>query len=364
MIRIQRETLLRPLQLANGVVERKQTQPILSNLLLRASAQALSIAATDLELSLVMRIPLLEGEEAAFTLPARKFLDIARALPEGAEVSLSLEDTRAVIRSGRSRFALPTLPPEEFPQAPAEMEGQTFGIPQKALKEAMERTHFAMAQQDMRYYLNGMLFDLSNNTLRVVATDGHRLALCRIEEVDTAGGPLQAIVPRKAVLELLRLLEEEEAQVALTVNPHHLRADFGDIVLTSKLIEGRFPDYERVIPQGGEQVMVAEREALRRALARCAILTTDQNPAVRFGLGDGVLRLSTRTPEEEAEEELPVDYSGEAMEIGFNVSYLLDALNAMTEDEVEMHLTGPHSGCLLKARGQEACLHVVMPMRL
>ncbi|RMD71040.1 MAG: DNA polymerase III subunit beta, partial [Gammaproteobacteria bacterium] len=198
----------------------------------------------------------------------------------------------------------------------------------------------------------------------LVATDGHRLALCRMDDVAMEGEAQQAIVPRKAILELLRLLDEGEDPVEFTVNPHHIQFSMGPIVFTSKLIDGRFPDYERVIPETGNRVMVAERDALRQALARCAILTTEQNRAVRFHLTPGLLKLSTQNPEEEAEEELPVDYQGGEMEIGFNVVYLLDALNAMTEDKVEMHLTSPDSGCLLKAHGQEACLYVVMPMRL
>lgn len=361
----QRDSLFKALQGVIGVVEKRQTMPILSNVLLKVSGPELQITGTDLELELVNQVQIEQSEDGEIAVPARKLFDICRGLPEGAEVSFELKDQRATLKSGRSRFVLATMSPEEFPVLDALEEGQRFSLPRKELSKLLERTHFAMAHQDVRYYLNGLLLEAGKDQVRCVATDGHRLALCETDADLTSDLEIQVIVPRKAIMEMMRLLGDSDEQIELQINPHHLQIQLGSIRFTSKLIDGRFPDYERVIPASGSEIMLGDRETVRMALSRTAILSNEKFRGVRLTLSDGRLRLQAHNPEhEEAEEDMEVDYSGAGLEVGFNVNYLLDALGCMHADQFVLELSGPDSSGLLREQDDESSKFVIMPMRL
>jgi DNA polymerase III subunit beta len=298
------------------------------------------------------------------TLPGRKLLDIIRALPEKATVTVSIEGERATVRSGKSRFTLTTLPASDFPTVDDIRAQQTLRVEQSVLRRLLDKTHFSMAQQDVRYYLNGMLLEVAGNVLRTVATDGHRLAFCETTLESAAATGQQVIVPRKGVLELQRLLGGEGA-VEIAVGTNHVRAQIGDIRFTSKLIDGRFPEYGRVIPADPPKQVKADRDTLRAALQRAAILSNEKYRGIRLALKTNVLILQSHNPEqEEAEEELEVAYSGDEVEIGFNVNYLLDALAAVDGGEVAIGLTDANNSCLLTAPDVQTAKFVVMPMRL
>lgn len=363
--KIQRESLLKPLQLVSGVVERRQTLPVLANVMLTADTQGITLTGTDLEVELVARVKLEVEEGGETTLPARKFLDICRTLPDQALIEINVEDERALVRSGRSRFTLSTLPAADFPAVESMGVAKEFEIPQGSLRQLIERTHFAMAQQDVRYYLNGLMLELAQGRLRAVATDGHRLALCETPVDLTVSGVQQVIVPRKGVAELMRLLDDTEEPARVAIGTNHIKISLPDVQFTSKLVDGRFPEYERVIPKDYDKTLHAERDALRQALTRTSILSNEKYRGVRMQLAAGVLRLTAHNPEqEEAEEELEVEYSGSELEIGFNVTYLLDALGAISADKVEMGFTNANSSCLIQAVESTRCKYVVMPMRL
>jgi DNA polymerase III subunit beta len=359
-----REAILSPLQAVIGVVERRQTMPILANVLVAGRDDHLSFTATDLEVELVARAPVTLQQAGEITLPGRKLLEIIRALPEKAAVTVSIEGERAIVKSGKSRFTLTTLPASDFPTIDDIRAQQTLKVEQTVLRRLLDKTHFSMAQQDVRYYLNGMLLELAGNLLRTVATDGHRLAYCETTLETPANTAQQVIVPRKGVLELQRLLGGD-GNVELAIGSNHVRAQIGDIRFTSKLIDGRFPEYGRVIPNDPPKQVKADREILRAALQRAAILSNEKYRGIRLALKPKVLLLQSHNPEqEEAEEELEVAYDGDEVEIGFNVNYLLDALAAVDGGEVALGLTDANNSCLLTAPGVLTTKYVVMPMRL
>ena len=363
---ISREALLRPLQLVAGVVEKRQTLPVLSNVLLEVEGQQLSLTGTDLEVELVGRVTLDEvGQEGEITVPAKKLMDICRSLPDGAQIEVEQDEQRVNVRSGRSRFTLSTLPATEFPNVESISGEQEFTLAQGSLRRVIDRTSFAMAQQDVRYYLNGMLLEIQSNLLRTVATDGHRLAMCS-RPIDVAVSQSQKlIVPRKGILELSRLLDDSDEPVSLTLGSTHVRAHTGDFTFTSKLIDGKFPDYERVVPRNGDKVLIAERAELRQVLSRTAILSNEKYRGVRLYLEENNLKVMANNPEqEEAEENIAVEYSGSAMEVGFNVGYLVDVLSVLDEERVQITLADPNSSALLEEPGGGDALYVVMPMRL
>src|SRR5215469_6402261 len=358
-----RDTLLKPVQAVVGVVERRQTMPILANVLLTVADKSLSVTATDLEVELVAKVEVeVKGE---VTVPARKLLDICRALPEGAKVTLSLERERITVKSGRSRFVLATLPASEFPAVEDIKTQRSVDLPQKQLRELIDQTHFSMAQQDVRYYLNGLLLELSSKRVRSVATDGHRLAMCDLE-ANVADLPAQqVIVPRKGVMELQRLLTDGEEPAKVAFGTNHVRVELPGLRFTSKLIDGRFPDYERVVPKGGDKDIIADRQVLRDALGRTAILSNEKYRGVRLQLAPNRLKVMAHNPEqEEAEDEVEVSYKGTELEIGFNVSYLMDALSALHTEQVRITLTDSNSSCLIRHPENDTCRYVVMPMRL
>lgn len=363
---IQREALMKPLQMVAGAVERRQTQAILSNVLLVAHSEYLSITATDLEVELVARVAL-EGDVVAgrTTVPARKFIDICKNLADNTSLSLEEIDSHVLLRAGRSRFTLSTLPADNFPsieQGSAELE---FSIKEKELRYLIEAAHFSMAQNDVRYYLNGLLFQINAGEIRTVATDGHRLATCHIDNNHLESNGYQVIVPRKGINELMRLLSDSDDTVTVALDKRHLRITADAFSFMSKLIDGRFPDYERVIPKGGDKFIVIERDILRDALSRVSILSNEKYRAVRFQLRPGILKLVANNPEqEEAEEELEVDYAGTELDIGFNVSYLLDILNNVPAGNVQLTLTDAGSSLLISSHEDANRAYVVMPMRL
>lgn len=359
-----REAILKPLQTVVGVVERRQTMPILSNVLLSVEGTKLKITATDLEVEMVAEAEVKVDSGGEITVPGRKLHDIFRALPEGVNVELSLTGERLTIKAGRSRFTLSTLRAADFPTIDEIAAKQTLQVSRADLRRLVEKTHFSMAQQDVRYYLNGLLLETDKKRLRAVATDGHRLALSEIELAGVATRDEQLIVPRKGVLELSRLLEGDgDVQVALGAN--HIRVQLDGIRLTSKLIDGRFPEYSRVVPNQPKNVIKADRNLFRQALQRTAILSNEKYRGVRLELSPNSVIVQANNPEqEEAVETLEVEYAGEAMEIGFNVNYLLDALAAVDSEQVEFGVTDGNSSCLIREPGTEGTKFVVMPMRL
>ena len=361
-----REQLLKPLQHIIRAIDERSRLPILANVMANAREGELVLTATDLEVELSARTELTVAEPGDGALPARKLLDILRALPEGADLSLGVDGDKARLTCGRSRFSLATLPAADFPAGEDLPFAGSLQLPQRALKLLIERTHFAMASQDVRYYLNGLLLEGDGSTLRAVATDGHRLAYCEAPvECDPAGFQQQVIVPRKGVQELLRLLADVETPVSLRLSANHIQATVDDIRFSSKLIDGKFPDYQRVIPREGERAVIADRLALRAALTRAAILSSEQYRGVRLSAENWLLRVQAHNPEqEEAEEDIEVNYNGEALEIGFNVTYLVDALGALPGELVKLSFTDASSSCLVQEPDGGNSKYVIMPMRL
>lgn len=357
--------MLKPLQQVAGVVERRQTLPILSNILLKLDDQQLSLTGTDLEVEMVALTEVVGSESGEITVPARKLLDICRELPDNADIEVSLNEQRLEIRAGRFKSHLSTLPAMDFPVVDKSETQQSATVDSQSLKELLELTGFAMAQQDVRYFLNGMLIEHGEGYLRSVATDGHRLAMNSLA-LDKAQASLgQVIVPRKGVLELQRLLAEFEENVSISIGSSHLCLEAGGYRLTTKLIEGRFPDYERVIPRNGDKTILANKQDLRRALNRTAILSNEKFRGIRVQFSSGLIQLTANNPEQEdAEESVPVEYTGPDLEIGFNVGYLLDVLNVVRGDEVKITVFDENSSALLEDPASENALYVIMPMKL
>jgi DNA polymerase III subunit beta len=360
-----REDFLAPLQSVIGVVERRQTMPVLANVLLSARDNRLSITGTDLEVELVATKQVSVQQAGDITIPGRKLLDIFKSLPEKTSVTLSTEGERVTIRGGRSRFTLSSLPATDFPVIEEINAQQNLALEQGEFRRLIDKTHFSMAQQDVRYYLNGLLLETDGKSLRAVATDGHRLAICEMDLKDRGkGAQHQVIVPRKGVLELQRILGTEGA-IELAIGTNHVRAQIGEIRFTSKLIDGRFPEYGRVIPANPGKTVEADREALRAALQRTAILSNEKYRGIRLTARTDLLVIQAHNPEqEEAEDQVEVTYKGDEVEIGFNVNYLLDALSAIETEKVEIGLTDANSSCLIHAPGTTHTRYVVMPMRL
>ncbi|MGY0505828.1 DNA polymerase III subunit beta [Luteimonas sp. e5] len=361
---LQREALLKPLSQVVNVVERRQTLPVLANLLLQVEDGRISLTGTDLEVEMIARAEAADTEAGETTIPARKFFDIVRALPDGSKVSVSQGGDKITVQAGRSRFSLASLPANDFPSIDEVDATEHVQVAESALKELIDRTAFAMAQQDVRYYLNGLLFDLREGQLRCVATDGHRLALCEAE-LDQGGQKRQIIVPRKGVQELQRLLEGGERVLDLELGRSHIRVKRDDVTFTSKLIDGRFPDYEAVIPIGADKQVSVDREALRAALQRAAILSNEKYRGVRIEVQPDLLRIQSHNPEqEEAQEELEAQTPVSDLAIGFNVNYLLEALAALRDERVVLSMRDANSSALVQEAGNQRSRHVVMPLRL
>ncbi|MFZ1390146.1 MAG: DNA polymerase III subunit beta, partial [Dokdonella sp.] len=355
-----REALLKPLQQVVGVVERRQTLPVLSNLLVSVTADGVSFTGTDLEVEMIARTSADDLVQGEVTIPARKLFDICRALPDGAKVKIEQNGDRVAVSAGRSRFTLATLPASEFPVIDNIDLVEKISLPEATLKDLIARTAFAMAHQDVRYYLNGLLLDVRDETLRCVATDGHRLALAETKLTTQISTRRQIIIPRKGVLELQGLFEAGEGSVDLELGRNHLRLRRGGVTFTSKLIDGRFPDYEAVIPIGADKDVRVGREDLRFALQRAAILSNEKYRGVKLEVNPGRLRIVAHNPEqEEAVEELEVQTSVSDLSVGFNVNYLMDALAALSGDEIVLSLRDAQSSCLLRRLDSEDTRHVV-----
>ncbi len=364
-IKLTRETLLPALQAVANVVERRQTLPILSNVLLTAENGRLHLLGTDMEVEVSVNCDATVVNEGTTTLPARKLLDICRSLPVDANLQIETTAAKVKVQSGRSRFLLATLPPTEFPSVGNLEATSEFTIPAEELRELIGNTQFAMAHQDVRYYLNGLLIELSPTSVRSVATDGHRLALCDRELATGVALPKQIIVPRKGITELVRMLSHLDGDVTLAIGQNHLKVTTRDQSVTTKLIDGKFPDYERVIPKEGEKMVTADRETLKAAFGRTSILSNEKFRGVRISLTNGQLKAAAHNPEqEEAEEDIEVDYAGDDLEIGFNVSYLLDVLGVLKSQSVRLELTDANSSCVLYAPEDQRARYVIMPMRL
>lgn len=363
--KINRDVLLKPLQQVAGVVERRQTLPVLSNVLMQVERDHLSITGTDLEVEMVGRVPLSDAGPGEITVPARKLLEICRKLPEGADIEFEQAEQRLMLRSARFRSALSTLPAPDFPSVDKADPDLGISLDAKVLKRLLDRTAFAMAQQDVRYFLNGMLIELGGQQIRTVATDGHRLATSYTALETALDDTRQVIVPRKGILEMQRLLNELDGEVELTIGTNHLCIRSPDFSLTTKLVDGRFPDYQRVIPRDGDKVIMADRQELGRALGRTAIFSNEKFRGIRVNLSSGQLQLSANNPEqEEADEIVSVEYAGDELEVGFNVGYIQDVLGVVDGDKVKITLHDANSSALLEEPGDDDSLYVVMPMKL
>ena len=365
---IDRETLLKPLMIVRGVIEQRQTLPVLSNILVTARDGMLAFTATDSEVELEARVAVDGLMDGAITVPARKIIDICQALPARAKVELGLDDdNRAHIRSGRSRFTLTTLPAADFPTTDEIADESVFVIAQSELKRLIDLTQFAMARQDVRYYLNGLLLEVAPQAIKAVATDGHRLAVAQHEAATGVEEAKSIIVPRKAVAELARLLSTEDVELQVRVGTNAVQLVIDDVRFTTKLIDGRFPDYGRVIPDAEvcDKRLSMDRESLRQCLVRTSVLSSDKHRTVRLTLGSGILTVAANNPEQEtAVDEIEIEYAGENLDIGFNVSYLIDALATLPSETADVFLTDSSSSCLIQPHGRSSCQFVVMPMRL
>ena len=367
LMKATRDAILKPLQAVAGIVERRHTLPILANILVRKQGDEVTFLGTDIEIQVATTATLGgAADEVATTVSARKLIDILRALPDNVEVEVSLANKKATLKAGKSRFSLLTLGAEDFPTvAISDAASASFSLPQNRLRHLFHMVHFAMAQQDIRYYLNGLLLVTDGPLVRVVATDGHRLAYC---ETTIEGAELarqEVIVPRKTVLELQRLLADSDEPVAIDIAANQVRFRFGTVDMISKLVEGKFPDFQRVIPTGYTKWLTIRRDALAGSLARASILTSDKFKGVRLSLGEAGLKVQiTNAEQEEALEEIDAEYVGDPLEVGFNINYLQDVLNNLKVDEVRIGFGDSNTSALLTIPGDDSFKYVVMPMRI
>ncbi|MDH5544501.1 MAG: DNA polymerase III subunit beta [Gammaproteobacteria bacterium] len=365
IFKTQRENILKPLQLVSGVVEKRQTMPILANVLLNLGPDGLRITATDLEMEVRAKSDIQVESSFSTTVPVRKLQDTIKTLPEESEISFEISGEKALLKSGRTKFTLTTMPAENFPVIETKNQIFRFSLPQSKLKQLIDKTQFAMALQDVRYYLNGLLFELQGHTITAVATDGHRLAMCQEEADIQAVEKISVIVPRKAVMELSRLLEDCEELAEVVIGENYIKTELKDVSFTSKLIDGQYPNYQAVIPREGETQMIGNRSDLRQCLIRTSILSNEKYRGIRIQLSENKLRALANNPEqEEAEDEIEVDYNGTEMEIGFNVNYLLDAITAIADEQVKISFADGNGSALITATGKQNCIYVVMPMRI
>lgn len=362
---ISREVLLQPLSHVIGVVERRQTLPVLANFLLTARDGQLTVTGTDMEVELISSVPADITQDGEITVPARKLVDIVKALPDGANIKFSIADEKATLSAGRSRFTLATLPASEFPATDQVESLENIIVSEAALKRMMDKTSFAMANQDVRYYLNGLLFDFSGQLLRAIATDGHRLAICDLEGSIDITSDRQLIVPRKGVLELSRMLASSDDEVTLAIGRNHIRLVKANTTFTSKLIDGRFPDYKAVVPAGADKQMLVDKDNFIHALQRAAILSNEKYKGVRLEAAGAAIKIIAHNPQhEEAVEDIEAELNFDRLAVGFNVTYLLDALMAIDTEQVSLELKDANSSCLVSAPDSDVNRHVVMPLKL
>ncbi len=366
MIKAKNSTLLGPLQQVTGIVERRHTLPILSNVLIDVTDSAINFLATDLEVQ-IRASAKLEGSQkpGSLTVGAKKFQDILRALPPDADTVIETKENRLTVKAGKSRFTLQTLAANDFPKiSEAKDATTTITLPQNELKKVLGLVQFAMAVQDIRYYLNGVLFSAEGNTLRVVATDGHRLSMASYQ-LPEPSAKVEAILPRKTVIELIKLLNESDDPVTLALHSNQVKFSFAGIEIVSKIVEGKFPDYQKVIPSNYTNHVMINRILLQQALQRAAILSNDKIRGVRMVFTkDALSIICTNNEQEEAEEGMAIEYSADALDIGFNISYLLDVLNHLSCETVQISLGDVHTSALFRVPGADDFKYVVMPMRI
>jgi DNA polymerase III subunit beta len=366
VLKATQEKLLSTLQSVSGIVERRHTLPILANVLIRKTGDQLQLTTSDLEIQ-IRTTAQMDGDAGNFTttVGARKLIDILRTMPSDQTVSIESNASKLILKGGKSRFTLQTLPAEDFPLVQeAASFGPVFSVPQKTLKELLAQVSFAMAVHDIRYYLNGILFVAEGKTLSLVATDGHRLAFSSAQ-LDVEVPKQEVILPRKTVLEMQRLLSDSEGQIEMQFAGNQAKFSFGGMEFVTKLVEGKFPDYNRVIPKNHKNIITLGRAALLATLQRTAILTSEKFKGVRLNIEPGTLRVASNNAEqEEAVDELDIDYAGDAIEIGFNVTYLIDALGNMPQEMVRLELSDSNSSALFTIPDNATFKYVVMPMRI
>lgn len=366
VLKASQDKVLSVLQSVAGIVERRHTLPILANVMLRRSGNALQFTTSDLEIQ-IRTVAEFEGDAGNFTttVGARKLIDILRTLPSDQTVTLESSQNKLVLKGGKSKFTLQSLPAEDFPlvQEAANF-GPKFSVPQKTLKELLGQVSFSMAVHDIRYYLNGILFVAEGQQLSLVATDGHRLAFASAT-LDVEVPKQEVILPRKTVLELQRLLSDNEGAIEMQFAGNQAKFSFAGMEFVTKLVEGKFPDYNRVIPKNHKNIIVLGRQTLLASLQRAAILTSDKFKGVRLNIEPGTLRIaSTNAEQEEAVDELDIDYGGDSIEIGFNVTYLIEVLGNMTQEMVKVELSDSNSSALVTIPDNANFKYVVMPMRI
>ncbi len=364
-IKINRDVLLKPLMNVTGIVERRHTLPILSNLLIEAENNNIKLTATDLEMQISLNIASELNEKLSTTISAKKFLDICRSLPEAIDIDMISKDSRMTVKAGKSRFNLQTLPSADYPiMTKVAGDTVTIKISQIELKRLLKQVEFAMAQQDIRYYLNGLLLEVNENRLNLVGTDGHRLSFTSAI-LNQTYEKNEVILPRKTVIELIKLLEDNDDEVTIEIATGQVNFAFGEISLISKVIDGKFPDYHRVIPTAHSNTFTANRVEILTAMQRASILSNEKYRGIRMVLSENNLKLiSTNTEQEEAEEELEITYNQESLDIGFNVTYLIDVLNNTQQETVNFSFADANSSCLITLPEDSDYKYVVMPMRI
>jgi DNA polymerase III subunit beta len=364
-IKINREVLLKPLTNVSSIVERRHTLPILSNLLLQAKNNNIQLTATDLEMQISLNIESKFSGELSTTISAKKLLDICRSLPEAVDIDMASTDSRITVKAGKSRFNLQTLPAADYPVMTKVAGNNTnIQISQIALKKLLKQVEFAMAQQDIRYYLNGLLLEVNENKLNIVGTDGHRLSFTSTT-LNQSYEKTEVILPRKTVVELIKLLDDSENEVNIELSASQVNFAFNEIRLISKVIDGKFPDYHRVIPNGHQNTFNVNRVAVLTAMQRASILSNEKYRGIRMVLSNNNLKLiSTNTEQEEAEEELEINYAKDGLDIGFNVTYLIDVLNNVNDETINFSFADANSSCLITVPNDENYKYVVMPMRI
>ena len=364
-IKINRETLLKPLTSVASIVEKRHTLPILSNLLIEAKKNLIQLTATDLEMQISLSIESATEGDFSTTLAAKKLLDICRSLPDSAEINMASNESRMTLKAGKSRFNLQTLPAADYPvMSKTQSDSTLITIAQRELKDLLKQVEFAMAQQDIRYYLNGLLFEVMDNRLNIVGTDGHRLSFTSTE-LKQSYEKQEVILPRKTVIELIKLLDDSDEDVQIEMSSNQVNFTFGQIKLISKIIDGKFPDYNRVIPIGHQNTFTTNRVGVLLAMQRASILSNEKYRGIRMVINKNNLKLiSTNSDQEEAEEELEIDYQGDALDIGFNVTYLIEVLNNANSEQITFSFSDANSSCLITVPKQADYKYVVMPMRI
>jgi len=363
---LNRELLLKPLLLVSGAVERKSTLPILSNVLFEVSGQSLTLTATDLELEMVSYANIdNQGDDGKVTIPARKLLDICKSLPDDSVLVFETTGDVIKISTGRSKYSLSTLPADDFPNIEEWKGDVEFKLQKSELLRLIESTHFSMANQDVRYYLNGMSIETEGNEIRSVATDGHRLAICKISNPLLELPTRQVIIPRKGILEIIRLLDPVDEEIQVFLGSNHVRIIDSGYSFTSKLVDGRFPDYRRVLPRNGDKILETDKDQMRQVLSRASILSNEKFKGVRLNFSSTELKITANNPEQEqAEEVIEIDFPFDDVEVGFNVSYVLDVLNAVKDSRVKFTLADANSSVVIEGSDSSEAIYVVMPMRL